>query len=44
MGIEIIHHIDISIKYHFLNWIGKEPGEETISVLSYNITILLSEF
>jgi len=44
IGTEIIHYIDINIKYHFWNWIGKEPGEETISVLSCNIIILLNEF
>jgi opacity protein-like surface antigen len=32
--------LDASIKYHFLNWIGKESGEETVSVLSYNLTVL----
>jgi len=33
--------LDASIKYHFLNWIGKESGEETVSVISYNLTLLL---
>ncbi len=32
--------IDASIKYHFMNWIGKEPSEETVSVISYNLTML----
>jgi opacity protein-like surface antigen len=36
-----IFGLDASIKYHFLNWIGKESGEETVSVISYNLTVLL---
>lgn len=41
IGAEIFYHFDVSIKYHFLNWLGKDPGEETVSMLSYNLTILL---
>jgi opacity protein-like surface antigen len=33
--------LDASIKYHFMNLIGKESGEETVSVISYNLTVLL---
>jgi len=41
IGAEVIYHFDISIKYQFLNLIGKEPGEETVSVLSFNLTLLI---
>jgi opacity protein-like surface antigen len=33
--------LDASIKYHFMNMIGKESGEETVSVITYNLTLLL---
>lgn len=32
--------LDASITYNFLNWVGKESGEETVSVISYNLTVL----
>ncbi|HVO72823.1 MAG TPA: outer membrane beta-barrel protein [Ignavibacteriaceae bacterium] len=32
--------LDAGIKYHFLNWFGKESGEETVSVMSYNLSII----
>jgi hypothetical protein len=40
IGAEVIYHLDLSIKYQFLNLIVKEPGEETVSVISYNLTVL----
>ena len=33
--------LDASIKYHMMNMIGKESGEETVSVITYNLTVLL---
>lgn len=33
--------LDASIKYHLMNMIGKESGEETVSVITYNLTLLL---
>jgi len=36
----LIIGLDASITYNFLNWIGKESGEETVSVISYNLTVL----
>ncbi|MGE5805504.1 MAG: outer membrane beta-barrel protein [Ignavibacteria bacterium] len=41
IGAEVIYHFDLSIKYQFLNWIGKEPGEETVSVMNFNLTLLI---
>lgn len=32
--------LDASITYNFLNWVGKESGEETVSIISYNLTVL----
>jgi len=33
--------LDASITYNFLNWIGKDSGEETVTIISYNLTVLL---
>jgi hypothetical protein len=36
----LIIGLDASITYNFLNWVGKESDEETVSVISYNLTVL----
>jgi len=36
----LIIDIDGSIKYHFMNLFGKETNEETVKLLSFNISVL----